>query len=128
MVSGGSFIEGAADGFMWGSIAGALSGGLGGTGLGTAWQVVGNEAISFGSYATQSAVNGEQITLIGSLFSIVGGITGGLMNNAKWLTAFFVELGFEGAGLILEIIKKYVSHDPRILTSGLFKKLELMQS
>lgn len=119
-INGGNFWDGASEGFFWGAIGGALSGGFGAIGfgigdllikgtniaVGNIVQSIGQSAISLGLYAVRSATNNEQITLAGVFFSIFGGVTGGLISYSSFKVQFIVNLFNELASFSADIFKK----------------------
>lgn len=124
VINGGSFLDGAASGFMWGAISGAISGGLGffkfgGVGdlynqytrdaVGNIIQSVGQGLISLGIYITRSLVEGNQITLTEAVFAFGGGVAGGLISHVAYQTQFIVSILNELSQITFAYFKKTIN-------------------
>ena len=121
-VSGGNFWDGAADGFMWGSIGGALSGGYGsffnntglilnsaGKAVGSIPQIIGQSVISVGTYIAQSFANNQAPTFIGIISSIFGATVGGLLAYTVFSTQFIINALSEGLKVAIDAFKQVIS-------------------
>jgi len=130
LINGESFLDGASKGFMWGSILGAISGGFGTLGFGGAgnlynaytgeavgniFQIIGQSVISFGTYIARSLVENEQITIIGSLFSLASGFTGGLLSHVPYQTQLIVSILWELENVAIEALKRVVNIPKNII-------------
>lgn len=76
------------DNINWGEVgiaagSGALSGALAGSGAGLFWVITGNSAIGAGSYAATQAINGEKITINGSVINAGVGAIFGAFGSSK---------------------------------------------
>ena len=122
IITGGNFWDGAADGFMWGSISGAISGGYGtlfsktgvilnsaGKAVGSIPQIIGQSIISVGTYIAQSFENNQTPTFIGLMVSIFGASCGGLVNYATLSTQANINILIEGINLAFAGLKQLIS-------------------
>ena len=122
IINGGNFWDGAADGFMWGSISGALSGGYGtlfsktgvilnsaGKSVGSIPQIIGQSIISAGTYIAQSFANNQTPTFIGLIVSIFGASCGGLVNYTTLSTQATINILVEGINLAFAGLKQLIS-------------------
>ncbi len=125
LINGGSFWDGAADGFMWGAISGAISGGFStfkfsGIGdivnkftnnaVGNKIHIIGQSIISMSTYFARSAANGEQVTPLGVALSIFNGVVGGLMYHASYKTLFQLTLLYEIVNITTTGLKKFLEN------------------
>ena len=80
-ISGKNVGEAVAEGFGSGAVSGAVSGALAATAVGRGGQIIGNAAISTTSYATQTTLNGGQISAAGVTVAFIGGVVAGAVGG-----------------------------------------------
>ncbi len=121
LISGGSFWDGAADGFMWGAVTGAISGAFGfmkfkgvgdlhntftGLAVGNAIQSIGQSVISFVSYMFTKLSNNETPSIMEALFATGSGFVAGLVSYVPYQTQFIMSALSEIATIALTALKK----------------------
>ena len=123
VIQGNNFMEGAADGFMWGTIGGALGGGFGtmfksvtvlyganGKKVGSIIQMIGQALISSGTYTGQMFANGNKPTFIGLVTSIFAGAAGGAIAHTIFSTQFTINLLTAGLKISLDLFEKILAN------------------
>lgn len=111
-INGGSFLDGTADGFMWGAISGGFgsikfkTGNFGPGNFGNMFQVIGQSVVGVGSYLLKAFVNNEPISFAGLALALFGGVCGGLLNGSPFLEQLFVTGSLEISNVLWSLFGK----------------------
>ena len=117
VLNGDNFWDGAANGFMWGTITGAISGAAGVLKFGdlglmgarnqfNSIQILLQSWISFGSYTARTLANKEQLTIVGAIMSFLGGIAGGFGMGFKLPASITINASVEIENFLISVFKK----------------------